>query len=226
MRRLLGTAAGALALVASSTVAAGPVLALHQDGHPVGIAAWEIDGAPVDGREAALENGSTAPLPNVQQGERVTYLVRIVDQNDGASIQLSFNSPGHAYVTGSASGGSCGAPVEAAPGMFQHGCVIAVGDDGSGDLSVTYEITAASDNGCGNTAAEPDVVTLVVSEPVRAASDVVVCGGDAAPPTPAPELPDTAMETDAVEAARLNAIIGIGAVLLLIGSLVLLRQRR
>jgi len=43
--------------------------------------------------------------------------------------------------------------------------------------------------------------------------------------TPAPALPNTAMTVEAVEAARPNAIIGIGAVLLLIGSLVLLRRR-
>lgn len=226
MRRLLMTGAGALALVASSTIATGPVRALHEDGHPVGIAAWEIDGRAVDGREEALESGSTTPLPTVQQGERVTYLVRIVDQTDDAAIQLSFNSPGHAYVLGSASGGSCEAPADVAPGMFQHACVIAVGDDGSGDLSVTYEITAASDNACENPAGEPDIATLIVSEPARAASDVVVCSGGAAPATPAAALPDTAIATHPVEATRPNAIIGIGAVLLLIGSLVLLPRRR
>ncbi|MFN2419057.1 MAG: hypothetical protein ABR593_09060 [Candidatus Limnocylindria bacterium] len=230
-RRLFVTAIGALALVASSTIATGPVRALHEDGHPLGIAAWEIDGVGVDGRENALENGSITPLPTVQRGDRVTYLVRIVDQADDATIQLSFNSPGHAYVLGSAPGGSCEAPAEVAPGMFQHDCVIAVGDGGSGDLSVTYEITASSDNGCDSPAGEPDVVTLIVTEPVRAASDVVVCGGFAAPApsasaTPAPALPDTAVTADAAEAARPNAIIGIGAVLLLLGSLVLLPRRR
>lgn len=226
MRRLLVTAAGALALVVSSTIATGPVRALHEDGHPLGIAAWEIDGAAVDGRENALENGSITPLPTVQRGDRVSYLVRIVDQADDATIQLSFSSPGHAYVLGSASGGSCEAPVEVAPGMFQHDCVIAVGDGGSGDLSVTYEITASSDDDCDNPTGEPDVVTLIVTEPARAASDVVVCGGVAAPATPAPALPDTAVATDAVEVARPNAMIGFGAVLLLIGSLVLLPRRR
>lgn len=231
MRRLLVTATGVLAFMASSMLTSGPAYALHEDAHPLGIAAWEIDGAAVDGRENALENGSTTPLPTVQQGNRVIYLVRIVDQADDATIQLSFNSPGHAYVLGSASGGSCEAPAEVAPGMYQHNCVVAVGDDRSGDLSVTYEITASSNNDCVNPVGEPDVATLIVTEPVRAASDVRVCGGPAAPapsasPTPAPALPDTAMATDAVEAARPNVIIGVGAVLLLIGSLALLPKRR
>lgn len=226
MRRLLVTATGALAFVASSMIATGPVHALHESGHPLGIAAWEIDGAAVDEREEALQDGSTTPLPTVEQGDRVTYLVRIVEQTDDAVIQLSFNSPGHAYVLGSASGGSCEAPSDVAPGMFQHTCVIAVGDDGSGDLSVTYEITAISDNDCENPAGEPDVVTLIVSGPVRAASDVWVCAGGAVPATPATALPDTAMAIDSAETARPNAIIGIGAVLLLIGSLVLLPRRR
>lgn len=231
MRRLLVTVTGAVALMASSMLTSGPAYALHEDAHPVGIAAWEIDGAAVDGRENALQNGSMTPLPTVQEGDRVTYRVRIVDQADDATIELSFNSPGHAYVLGLASGGSCEAPAEVAPGRFQHNCVIAVGDDGTGDLSVTYEITASSDNDCENPAGEPDVVTLIVTEPVRAASDVVVCAGAAGPApsasaTPAPALPDTAMTADAVEAARPNAIIGSGAVLLLIGSLVLLPRRR
>lgn len=224
--RLVVPATGALALMACSILATGPVHALHEDDHPVGIAAWEIDGVAVAGREDALENGSTTPLPTVQQGDRVTYLVRIVDQADDAAIQLSFNSPGHAYVLGSASGGTCEAPAGVAPGGFQHSCVIAVGDDGSGDLFVTYEITASSSNNCENPTGEPEVVTLIVSEPVRAASDVVVCTGGSAAGTPAPAMPDTAMAGDAAEAARPNAMIGIGAVLLLIGSFVLLPRRR
>lgn len=232
MRRLVLTTTGAIALALSSAMMAGTAFALHEEGQTVGIAAWEIDGSAVERRDDRLnETGSMTPLPTVQQGDRVTYLVRVVDQAEDASVQLSFNSPGHAFVLGSASGGSCETPDEVAPGIFQHSCLIAVGGDGSGDLLVTYEITASSDNDCLNPAGEPDVVTLIVNEPMRIASDVWVCGGAAAPAptasaTPAPALPDTATAMDPGETTRPSAIIGIGAVLMLIGSFVLLPRRR
>jgi hypothetical protein len=233
MRQALITAS-VLALMATATSSAGTANGLHDDAHPIGIAAWEIDDVAVERRDERLsETGPTTPLPVVQDGDRVMYLVRVVDQTGDADLQLNFNSPGHAYVLGSASGGSCEAPAEAAPGIFQHSCTVSVGDDGSGDLFVTYEITATSDQDCENPAGEPDVVTLVVSEPIRAASDLRLCAGEAAAPaatpapaeTPAAGLPDTAMAADSAGVAPPNAIIGIAAVLLFIGSLVPLLRR-
>lgn len=233
MRRLSITMISAFALGVFTLMPTGTALALHDAAHPVGMAAWVVDGVAVDGREDRL-NAVPEPmtLPVVQQDARVTYLVRAVDQSADVDIQLSFNSPGHAYVLGSASGGSCTAPAEAAPGIFQQACTVAIGDDGSGDLLVTYEITASSAQACDDTSGEPDVATLVLSEPQawRTASDVRVCASQAADPdptpTPATELPDTATALDATARAQPNAIIGFGALILLVGSLVLLPRRR
>jgi hypothetical protein len=69
MRRGLVTARGIFAMTAAALTTAGPAHALHQNGHPVGIAAWDIDGVPVERREDRLsETGPTAPLPVVQEG--------------------------------------------------------------------------------------------------------------------------------------------------------------
>jgi len=222
------------ALLAGSLASAGAAFALHEEGHWIGIAAWEIDGEPVAMRDQRLnEQGTETPLPTVQQGDRVTYLIRVVDQTDDVEIRLAFNSPGHAYVLGSASGGSCATPAEAAPGIFQQTCSVTVDGSGSGDLFVTYEITASSNDPCDGSAGEPDTVTLIVSEPVRNASDVVVCGGAASAPagtsaptsSPEPVLPDTAF-ADASAADRPNAVIGMLATLLVLGGITLLPRRR
>jgi hypothetical protein len=234
MQRILLSITGAFAMAVGSLASTGTAFALHEDGHWIGIAAWEIDGAPVAMRDQRLnEDGAETPLPRVQQGGRVSYLIRVVDQTDDVEIGLAFNSPGHAYVLGSASGGSCATPAEAAPGIFNQTCTVSVGDSGSGDLYVTYEITAASNDACDGSSGEQDTVTLVVSEPVRNASDVVVCAGSATAPTgspvstssPAPALPDTAL-TDSSEADRPNAAIALLATLLVLCSFTLLLRRR
>lgn len=220
-----------MALAGTALSSASITHATHEEAHPVGLAAWEVDGVAVDQRAERL-NAEPADLVTVEEGDRVRYLVRLVDQSADVDIQLSFNSPGHAYVLGSASGGSCAAPFAAAPGIFQHSCTVAIGDDGSGDLLVTYEITASSEQACNETSGEPDVATLVLSEPQawRTASDVRVCGSQSAAPaptaTPAGELPDTAAALDAAAPPRPDAIIGFGALILLVGSLVLLPRRR
>jgi len=234
VKRLVLGVAITFAVLAGSLASAGAAFALHEEGHSIGIAAWEIDGEPVAMRDSRLnEEGTETPLPTVQQGDRVTYLIRVVDQTDDVEIQLAFNSPGHAYVLGSASGGSCAAPAEAAPGIFHQTCSVAVDSSGSGDLFVTYEVTASSNDPCDGSAGEPDTVTLIVSEPVRNASDVVVCGGAASAPTgtsaptgsPAPALPDTAL-IDASTPDRPNAAIGVLATLLVLGGVTLLPRRR
>ncbi len=220
-------AATALALGISLAGGATATYALHEDSHWLAIAAWEVNGEPIERRETRLVDGGGG-VPEVRSGDRVRYLVRVEGQSEDVAIQLSFNDPGHAYVIGSASGGSCEAPVEAAPGAFQQACVVAVGDAGDGELLVTYEITRPSDRACGSAQGEPDVAALIVSQPMRHAADVHVCAASAAAPapsaTPAPVIPNTA--TVATTSHPSSALVVVAAVLLLIAGGVLLPARR
>lgn len=215
MNRLIIPSAMALALLVGG-FSSSPTMALHEASHQVGIAAWTIDGEPVELREERLSD-DVAGVPEVQTRSRITYLVRVVDQADDLAIELGFNDPGHAYVLGSASGGTCQLPAQVAPGTFRQDCVVTVGDTGSGDLFVTFEITTPSTDQCGAPAGEPHVATLIVAEPQRHASDVHVCASERS-------VPDTAMSPSVHEMS--NAAIALVAVVLVLGGVALLPRRR
>ncbi len=93
-----------------------------------------------------------------------------------------------------------------------------------------YEITARSDQDCEDPSGEP-VAPLIRTEPQawRSTSDVRVCAGQQAAPrptaTPASNLPDTATAGGMSDAAGLSVMIVIAAVLMLVGSVVLLLPR-
>lgn len=229
MRRFIFTASAlALAALLMSTPS---TFALHEEAHQLGIAAWAINGEPVPDREGRLDGTVGGALPEVHTGDRVEYLVRVVDQSEALSIQLAFNHPGHAYVLGSASGGSCDAPAAAAPGIFHQDCVVAVDDDGSGNLLLTYEITEPSDDPCDGSAGEPVTATLIVTQPQRAVSDLHVCAAvapaPAPPPSPTPSsvapLPDTALADGSDRHPSRG--VGLAALIVLLGGATLLARR-